>query len=57
MGALNINAYYGCASCEAAYKYGNGCKHGLMFPVLLMMANVNQCPNYRFINKSLGSTQ
>lgn len=32
MGAFNINTYYGCASCEAADKYGNGCKHGLMFP-------------------------
>lgn len=35
MGAFNINTYYGCASCEAADKYGNGCKHGLMFPFYL----------------------
>lgn len=56
MGAFNINTYYGCASCEVADKYGNGCKHGLMFPVLLIMANAKECPNYKFKNKSFGST-
>lgn len=47
MAALNIITYYGCETCEAADKYGNGCKYGLMFPVLLIMAKANQCPNYK----------
>lgn len=38
MSAFNINTYYGCEACEAANEYGNGCKHGLLFPVLLVMA-------------------
>ena len=37
MAALNINEYYGCFSCEAADEHGNGCRHGLLFPVLLVM--------------------
>lgn len=37
MAALNINEYYGCFSCEAADEHGNGCRHGLLFPVLLAM--------------------
>lgn len=51
MAALNINTYYDCSTCEAADKYGNGCKHGLLFTVLLAMANKRNCPNYRFLNK------
>lgn len=39
MAALNINEYYGCFSCEAADEHGNGCRHGLLFPVLLAMGN------------------
>lgn len=39
MNAFDINTYYGCKTCEAADKYGNGCKHGLLFPVMLVMAN------------------
>ena len=51
MSAFNINEYYGCSTCEAADKYGNGCKHGLLFPVLLMMGNQRECPNYKYKNK------
>lgn len=57
MVALNINTYYGCSSCEAADEHGNGCKYGLMFPVLLAMTNASKCPNYKFLEKSFGSTQ
>lgn len=52
MGAFNINLYYGCETCEAADEYGRGCKHGLLFPVLLVMANKRRCPNYKFLDKS-----
>ena len=38
MSAFNINTYYGCETCEAANEYGNGYKHGLLFPVLLVIA-------------------
>ena len=48
MGAFNINLYYGCETCEAADEYGRGCKYGLLFPVLLVMANKINCPNYKF---------
>lgn len=51
MSAFNINTYYGCETCEAADEYGNGCKHGLLFPVLLVIANKRECPNYRFQRK------
>ena len=53
MTALNINTYFGCKTCEAANKYGNGCNHGLLFPVLLTMANKTKCPNYKFKNKEI----
>lgn len=51
MAAFNINTYYGCETCEAADKYGNGCKYGIMFPVMLTMAQANKCSNYKFKNK------
>ena len=51
MGVLNINEYYGCKTCEAADKHGNGCKYGLLFPVLLAMGNQRECSNYRYKNK------
>lgn len=53
MAALNINAYYDCETCEAADKHGNGCKRGLLFPVLLIMTGKTNCPNYKFKNKEI----
>lgn len=47
MGALNINTYYGCDNCAYSDMYGNGCVHGLMFPVLLIMSQKTQCPMFR----------
>ena len=47
MAALNINTYFGCETCKTANEYGNGCKHGLLFPVLLIMAGKMKCPNYK----------
>lgn len=51
MTALNINEYYGCFSCEAADEKGNGCKYGLLFPVLLVISSKRNCPNYKFLKK------
>lgn len=51
MAALNINTRYNCETCEAADKYARGCKHGLMFPVVLAMMKAYNCPNYKFKNK------
>lgn len=51
MAVLNINTYYSCETCEAADVYGNGCKNGLLFPVLLMISRETKCPKYKFKNK------
>lgn len=51
MAALNINTHYNCETCEAADKYGRGCRYGLMFPVMLTIAEACQFPNYKFKNK------
>lgn len=48
MAALNINTHYNCETCEAADKYGRECRHGLMFPLLLIVTKANDCPNYKF---------
>ena len=48
MAALNINTRYNCETCEAADKYGRGCRHGLLFPLLLIMTKASDCPNYKF---------
>lgn len=36
MAAYNINGR--CESCTFADSYGRACKHGLLFPVLVMMS-------------------
>lgn len=51
MTGLNINTYYNCETCDAADKHGNDCKHGLLFPVLLIMAGKTKYPNYKFKRK------
>lgn len=53
MAALNINDLYGCKTCANADKYGNGCKIGLLFPVMLVMAGMGVCDNYKFENKEI----
>lgn len=34
-----------CENCTFADEYGRACKHGLMFPVLLTIAGIEDCPN------------
>lgn len=47
MAAYNINGR--CESCTFADSYGRACKHGLLFPVLVMMSfgNMWKCPNFQ----------
>ena len=46
---VNIQSCYGCERCKSASDiYGRSCKHGLLFPVGLMLANMTSCPNYEF---------
>lgn len=53
MSVTCVQDMYGCYRCKSASDiYGRGCKHGLLFPLLLVMANKDKCPNYEFdINK------
>ena len=46
MTAYNINLNIGCEDCTFANAYGQGCKHGLLFPVLAMVAGYERCPNF-----------
>jgi hypothetical protein len=47
MAAYNINGR--CENCTFADSYGRACKHGLLFPVLVMMSfgNMWKCPNFQ----------
>ena len=46
---VNIQSYYGCERCKAASDiYGRSCKHGDFFPLLLIMGNRLECPNFEF---------
>lgn len=38
---------YRCEDCTFADKYGRNCVHGLMFPILLVLANKEKCPNFK----------
>ena len=44
---LNINLHMGCEDCTFADAHGRDCKHGALFPVLLLMANKRECPNFQ----------
>lgn len=47
MSVACIQDIYRCDTCKSASdEYGRGCKHGILFPLLLLMRNCNQCPNY-----------
>ena len=47
--ALNIQSYYQCNTCKAASDiYGRSCKHGDFFPLLLIIWNRLECPNFEF---------
>ncbi len=49
MGVTCVQDIYRCDTCQSALdEYGRGCKHGLLFPLLLVMTNCRECENYAF---------
>ncbi len=49
MGVSCVQDIYRCDTCKSASdEYGRGCKHGVLFPLLLVMANSHKCENYEF---------
>ena len=47
MAAGNLNLEVGCETCTHSDCFGRSCAHGLMFPVLVFMAGLDPCPNYK----------
>lgn len=45
MGIICVQDIYKCDTCKSADEYGRNCKHGMLFPLLLVMANSRQCEN------------
>nr|DAO23007.1 MAG TPA: hypothetical protein [Caudoviricetes sp.] len=44
-----IQDIYKCDSCKySSDGFGRGCKHGMLFPLLLLMTNSSKCENYEF---------
>lgn len=57
MSALNLQLYYRCEQCKSAADiHGRNCKHGLLFPVMLMMAGKKECPNYKLDAEKIKET-
>lgn len=49
MGVACAQDIYRCNTCKSASdEYGRGCKHGMLFPLLLVMGNFDKCMNYEF---------
>lgn len=47
-----IQDKYMCYKCKSAGDiYGRSCKHGMLFPVGLLMANMSECPNFELDKK------
>lgn len=46
MAAYDVNGR--CEDCTFADAFGRGCQHGLLFPVMVLMAyrDVYKCPNF-----------
>ncbi|WP_229051031.1 hypothetical protein [Phocaeicola vulgatus] len=46
---VTVQDIYRCDSCKAASdEFGRGCKHGMLFPLILIMGNFKKCMNYEF---------
>lgn len=55
MGVSCVQDIYRCDTCKSASdEYGRGCKHGLLFPLFLVMANSHKCENYEFDPEKAG---
>lgn len=49
MGVTCVQYIYRYDTCKSASdEYGRGCKHWLLFLLLLVMTNICQCENYEF---------
>ena len=47
MAQWNIQDKYQCYHCKSASDiYGRDCKHGMLFPLLLLIGGNETCPNY-----------
>lgn len=46
MAGRDIHIMFRCDDCRYADEYGRSCRHGLLFPVLLLMAGKEKCPNF-----------
>lgn len=55
MGVACVQDIYRCDTCKSASdEYGRGCKHGLLFPLFLVMTNSRKCENYEFDREKAG---
>lgn len=44
---MNIQQHFRCTDCKSAADiYGRCCKHGDMFPLLLLISGKKTCPNF-----------
>lgn len=49
MGVACVQDIYRCDTCKSALdEYGRGCKHGLLFPLALLITEQTKCVNYEF---------
>lgn len=49
MGVACVQDIYRCDTCKSALdEYGRGCKHGLSFPLALLITEQTKCANYEF---------
>ena len=49
MSVACIQDIYQCDTCKSALdEHGRSCRHGMLFPLLLLMGNFDRCMNYEF---------
>ena len=49
MSVTCIQDIYHCDTCNSALdEHGRNCRHGMLFPLLLLMGNIKKCMNYEF---------
>lgn len=49
MSVRGVQDIYKCDTCKSASdEYGRNCKHGMLFPLLLLMSEQTKCVNYEF---------
>lgn len=49
MSVACVQDIYKCDTCKSASdEHGRNCRHGILFPLLLLMGNCKKCMNYEF---------